>query len=151
MSFVQKDMLVITGIHPSAPFIEKKKRSCELGNQCAFKNNSDYLALRNVHEKKSHTVGIIPRSGKSGGSPNALSCEQLVRCAEFFEPNMQICWQEILALVHNLNKVQGTFVQECEKFSYHRAAQLKRLLSHLGQIVTMKIGSSLWTAANPST
>ena len=47
------------------------------------------------------------------------------------------------------NKVKETFLQACEKSSDHRAKQLKRKLSHLGQLVTMKI-ESLRAAAHLS-
>ena len=36
----------------------------------------------------------------------------------------------------------------CENSSDHRTEQVRRKLSHLGQIVTMIVESSLWTAAH---
>ena len=81
-------------------------------------------------EKKGHTFGIIQQSGEVCRSPNAVS---------------------YLFARTNMYNVKGTYVQACDKFSDRRTEQLKRKLSYLGQIVTMRIANSLWTTVHFST
>ena len=45
----------------------------------------------------------------------------------------------------------GLLFRHVKTSSDHRTEMMKRRLTHLGQIVTMKIGSSLWSAAHLST
>ena len=80
-------------------------------------------------------------------SPKALSHEQLGSCAGVIEADMEFARKK----AWDLHKIKVCHVQACEKFSDHRTELLSRELSHPGQTVTMKIGGSLWTAAQLST
>ena len=69
----------------------------------------------------------------------------------FHEANMEFVRKKAWDRHKIKNKVRGSLVQACENYSDLPTRQLKRKLSHLGQIANMKIKKSLWTAAHLST
>ena len=79
-------------------------------------------------EEEKANVGDL-KKWKNGRSPNALSHEQLANCADLVEANMEFARKQAWELHKNIYKIKETYIQACE---------LKRQLSHLGQIVRMK-------------
>ena len=86
---------------------------------------------------------------KIGRSPNALSYEQLGSCADFLLNQTRNLLSK-KALHKNINKIQETYVQACENSSDLPTGKFKRKLSHLGQIVNMRIEHLLWALAHLS-
>ena len=134
-------MLVTSGTHLSVPFHPKEK--CKLGSKCAC-THTEKAGSEPKKRKKSVVVPTRticewreergPTLGQSGRSPNALSCKQLGSGAEF----MEFAREKARKLHKNRKQSKG------------RMDQLKRKLSHLGQIANVKI-EKLWTAAHLAT
>ena len=97
-------------------------------------------------------VGIYTTKWTKSRRLFALWYEQLGRCAEFLEANMEFARKKAWDLHKHMSKVKGIHVQACENSSDHRTEQLKRNLP-LGQIANMKIlifvssGASLHTVS----
>ena len=95
-------------------------------------------------QKNGPTLGIIQEGGQNSRSQNALSSEQLESCAEFNEANMLFARKKAWDQHNHIFKVPKglMFMPDLP------TQQLKRKLSHLGQIANMKSNSLLWTVAH---
>ena len=104
-----------------------------------------------AREERPH-VGIYTTKWTRSRRLFALWYEQLGRCAELLEANMEFARKKAWDLHKHMSKVKGIHVQACENSSNHRTEQLKRNLP-LGQIANMKIlifvssGASLHTVS----
>ena len=101
-------------------------------------------------EKKGHTSGSMQQSGQRGRSPNALSDEQLGNCAGIIAANMEFARKKHGTCTRT-SIVKGSMFRHVKIHPTVPTGQFKKKLSHLGQIVNMKIESSLWKAAHLTT
>ena len=102
-------------------------------------------------EKKDPTLGILVLGGRSSRGPNAVSYKQLGNCADVIDANMEFCSQEAWDLHNIFLKSKGLMFNHVQNSSDLLTGQLKRKVSHLGQIANMKIKNLLWTAPHLST